>query len=90
MREIIPLPSPRWERLDRRGINSTRKAYAVISPSTAFILTKSSIHVNLEVFFTSDDELMKSELFDVEWFCKYHDILEEYINLAESLGVGEE
>lgn len=86
---MIPLPSPRWDRLDHRGINASRKAYGVISPSTAFILTRSSVHVNLEVFFDSDDELMKSELFEVEWFCKYHGMLEKYLNLAESLGVDE-
>ena len=90
MNAKIPLPSPRWRRLDLRGINSNRKTYAVISPSRVFILSAQSIHVNLVEYFESDPKVIEDELFDVKWFCKFMDLLDQYDSTVAMLGVGEE
>lgn len=59
-------PGPDWDRLDLRGLNSSRNFYGFISPSRALIVSYDGICRNIHV--TVDDAVLQMEYIRAELY----------------------
>jgi len=63
----MQLPGENWERLDMRGLNSTRQTWGVISPSRTFILTRTELYINNKLYEGTADEIIQREIQQMDW-----------------------